>query len=181
MSTIEGGFVTTNDYQIYTYLLSIRSHGWTRDYSTEEGFYKDFNFIHDGFNVRNTEVGAFLGLRQLDNLDEVLKRRGYISILYNKYLYNTFWKLMIDVPLFAYPVIHPDRELIIEALREVCRTRPLLGGNMLRQPFMLHDYKSMKFADVIHDYGFYVPCHQDMTEEDVKQITDIINDFTHRT
>ncbi len=31
ISTIEGGVVTTDDYEIYNLLLSLRSHGWTRD------------------------------------------------------------------------------------------------------------------------------------------------------
>ena len=35
ISTIEGGFVSTNDEELYEILKSIRSHGWDRDSSPE--------------------------------------------------------------------------------------------------------------------------------------------------
>jgi len=35
ISTIEGGAVTTSDENLYTLMLSIRSHGWTRDLPSE--------------------------------------------------------------------------------------------------------------------------------------------------
>jgi CDP-6-deoxy-D-xylo-4-hexulose-3-dehydrase len=31
ISTIEGGMVTTDDFNLYNIMLSIRSHGWSRD------------------------------------------------------------------------------------------------------------------------------------------------------
>ena len=33
ISTIEGGLVLTNNFEIYNLLLALRSHGWTRDLS----------------------------------------------------------------------------------------------------------------------------------------------------
>ena len=35
LSTIEGGFINTNDDDLNTILLSMRSHGWNRDLSPE--------------------------------------------------------------------------------------------------------------------------------------------------
>ena len=31
ISTIQGGLILTNDEEIYEFMLSLRSHGWTRD------------------------------------------------------------------------------------------------------------------------------------------------------
>lgn len=178
ISTIEGGFITTNFKDLYHYLLSIRSHGWDRDYTQKDGFYRDFNFVATGYNVRNTEIAAFLGLRQLERIHQVITKRTTVSLWYEKYLHNPFWKLRGAHPLFAYPIIHPNRERITEALKGVCATRPLLAGNILRHPFMKDHMDSMWFSDIIHDSGFYVPCHQDMSKDDVITITNIINDFT---
>ena len=60
LSTIEGGFVNTNNEEMYQRMLMLRSHGWVKDISDdyyEYNFKKwnidnengPFNFIHSGF------------------------------------------------------------------------------------------------------------------------------------
>ena len=43
-STIEGGLICTDDFELYEILKSIRSHGWSRDLSkeTQDKFKKEF-------------------------------------------------------------------------------------------------------------------------------------------
>ena len=73
MSTIEGGMVSTNDDEFYEILLSIRSHGWDRDlpetkkillrkkYKVDD-FKALYTFYNPGFNLRSTDLQAFLGI-----------------------------------------------------------------------------------------------------------------------
>jgi len=72
ISTIEGGLVSTNDKELYEVLKSIRSHGWDRDASTEyskelrekwniSDFDALYTFYHSGFNLRSTDLQAFIG------------------------------------------------------------------------------------------------------------------------
>ena len=67
ISTIEGGFVSTNDEELYEVLKSIRSHGWDRDASSEyskslrrnwntSDFDALYTFYHSGFNLRSTDL-----------------------------------------------------------------------------------------------------------------------------
>ena len=86
MSTIEGGMVCTNDPDVYQYMRMIRSHGMLRE-STDEDFKENlvinepdlnplFIFTHLGFNVRNNEIGALIGLSQLKRLDNMVAQRA---------------------------------------------------------------------------------------------------------
>ena len=76
ISTIEGGIISTDDFKLYEILKSIRSHGWDRDLSTETQFelqkewdVTEFNslytFYYEGFNLRSTDLQAYIGLTQI--------------------------------------------------------------------------------------------------------------------
>ena len=82
ISTIEGGAVTTNDTKLYNLMLSIRSHGWSRDVDSnfKEEWKKEYNiddvrefytFYYPGFNLRSTDLNAFIGISQLDKMEEI--------------------------------------------------------------------------------------------------------------
>jgi len=78
MSTIEGGMISTDDEDLYHILLSIRSHGWDRDLPKSKqielrekynigDFRSLYTFYYPGFNLRATDLQAFIGLGQLKN------------------------------------------------------------------------------------------------------------------
>jgi CDP-6-deoxy-D-xylo-4-hexulose-3-dehydrase len=87
LSTIEGGFINTNDEDFYHTLLMMRSHGWDRDLPEwkrselrKENFVSEFdslyNFYLPGFNLRSTDLQAFIGLRSINKLDDFSKKRN---------------------------------------------------------------------------------------------------------
>jgi len=73
MATMEGGFVTTDDEELYHIFLSMRAHGWTRDLPKEnkilnksdDWFEESFKFILPGYNLRPVEMSGVIGLEQL--------------------------------------------------------------------------------------------------------------------
>ena len=67
ISTIEGGFISTDDKDLYDILLAIRAHGWDRGLKNKK---KNFNFINSGFNLRQTDVCAAIGLNQFKRLNQ---------------------------------------------------------------------------------------------------------------
>ena len=82
MSTIEGGMISTNDSDLYDLLKLKRSHGLARvsekfDYYVEQNseIEKSFLFVSDGYNFRNTELAAVLGLCQLKRLEKFISIR----------------------------------------------------------------------------------------------------------
>ena len=194
ISTIEGGFVCTDDYEMYEILKSVRSHGWDRDLSEktkkslrEQWKVSDFNslytFYYSGLNLRSTDLQAYIGLTQVDRLLETSKIRNYNYDLYNKEIVNKHWKPKSRpdcfVSNFAYPVIHPNRDKIVDALlSNNIEVRPLICGSMAKQPFYVKRYgeKDMKNCNIVDKEGFYIPNHPHLKEREVKLISKIIND-----
>ncbi len=193
ISTIEGGFISTDDYELYELLVSLRSHGWDRDLSRktqkdlqQQWGVSDFNslytFYYPGFNLRSTDLQAFIGLGQIDKLDDFCIKRNVNFKLYQKYLDNSYCNFVyLDntfISNFAYPVIHPKRDTIVEELQKKnVEVRPMICGSMGTQPFYVKKYGRLELpiVSIIDRYGFYVPNHPKLTEEEIKLICDIIN------
>jgi CDP-6-deoxy-D-xylo-4-hexulose-3-dehydrase len=195
ISTIEGGIVSTDDFELYELLLSIRSHGWDRDLSVETQFklqqdwdISDFDamytFYYSGFNIRSTDLQAYIGLTQIDKLNDWGKKREENFHLYNKLIKNDFWKVKSKPDClesnFAYPIIHPKRDEIVKTLTSNnVEVRPMICGSMGTQPFYVKKYGELKLPNVsiIDEYGFYVPNNPKLTNEDVSFISDLVNEI----
>ena len=131
LSTIEGGLICTDNEEISDLMYSMRSHGWGRDWSKEkQEEYKnkygisDFDFLYSffypGFNLRATDLQAYIGLSQIDKLDSFANKRQENFQYYHKNINNTL--LNLDNPLtnfvsnFAYPVVSKNRNEIVKNL-----------------------------------------------------------------
>jgi len=190
-STIEGGFVCTDDFELYEILKSIRSHGWSRDLSEQtkqtlkiehdiDDFKNLYTFYYPGFNLRATDVQAFLGINQLKTLDARNDKRYKNLLKYDQLINNTYWKYKPNgfVSNFAYPIIHPLKNKLVKNLTEGgIECRPLICGSMSRQPFYYKKYgfKMYPFSDVIHDYGLYLPNNPDMSDNEIEYVANIVN------
>jgi CDP-6-deoxy-D-xylo-4-hexulose-3-dehydrase len=195
LSTIEGGMICTESKEVYNDLLMLRSHGWDRDLSKEDaeelrvkhnidGFKSLYTFYLPGFNVRATDLQARIGLRQLDKADDVCKVRHENFMTYDKLINNSYWKVCpYDedvISNFAYPIIHPKRDMIVKELeKNDVQCRPLVAGSMQYQPFLqVQNYYVKKinpFADEVEKFGMYVPNHQNLTTLEVEKVCEIIN------
>ena len=195
ISTIEGGIISTDDKDFYELLVSIRSHGWDRDLSKEtqvklqkEWGVSEFNalytFYYSGFNFRSTDLQAYIGLTQIDKLDDWGKQREDNYYLYQR-LINTEWKptSYFDslTSNFAYPVISPHRDKIVKKLQEnKVEVRPMICGSMGTQPFYVKHYGRLELPNVslIDRDGFYVPNHPKLSSDEILFISKIINEGT---
>ena len=195
ISTIEGGIISTDDKDFYELLVSIRSHGWDRDLSKEtqvklqkEWSVSEFNalytFYYAGFNFRSTDLQAYIGLTQIDKLDDWGKQREDNYYLYQR-LINTEWKptSYFDslTSNFAYPVISPHRDKIVKKLQEnKVEVRPMICGSMGTQPFYVKHYGRLELPNVslIDRDGFYVPNHPKLSSDEILFISKIINEGT---
>ena len=97
IATGEGGMITTNDESLYNKLMTLRTHGISRDNTqfensvslacgvpvdTEEwpGWYMEMNSL--GYNYRITDLQAALGISQLKRADAGLEKRNKIAKKY---------------------------------------------------------------------------------------------------
>jgi CDP-6-deoxy-D-xylo-4-hexulose-3-dehydrase len=195
MSTIEGGMVSTNDEEIYHILLSIRSHGWDRDLPDKKmnhlrskysvnSFRALYTFYYPGFNLRATDLQAFIGLEQLKKIDYIVKKRNTNYNLYNELISNEIWKAIPPkhsyVSNFAFPLITENiNDLVNEFQNNDIECRPLICGSMNEQPFWYERYGKdyLPNANKVHNYGLYIPNNPKLTETDIKLVSDIVNKF----
>jgi CDP-6-deoxy-D-xylo-4-hexulose-3-dehydrase len=191
ISTIEGGFINTNDEDFYHELLMMRSHGWDRDLPKKKqdelrkkhncsDFNSLYNFYLPGMNLRSTDLQAFLGIHSIDKLDKFSEKRRNNYIFYKKNIKRNMISL-IEKPNdftsnFAFPVVDEKRdEIIINLQSEGVEVRPLIAGNMANKPFWKNKSDGLINCEIIDKYGFYLPNHQGVTENDILKITNILN------
>ena len=193
ISTIEGGIVSTDDKELYELLVSLRSHGWARDLSVEtqlnlleewnvSEFDSLYTFYYPGFNMRSTDLQAYIGLAQIDKLDDWGRKRRNNFDLYQRLIENDYWKPKSYhnsfTSNFAYPVISPHRDKIVKKLQDnKVEIRPLICGSMGTQPFYVKKYGRLELPNVsiVDKYGFYVPNNPMLTEEEIEFICELIN------
>jgi CDP-6-deoxy-D-xylo-4-hexulose-3-dehydrase len=193
LSTIEGGFINTNDENFYYSLLMMRSHGWDRDLPKKiqdklrnENKINDFDSLYTfylpGFNLRSTDLQAFIGLRSIDKLDEYVENRNKNFKLYKSLIDNNELKIMDKnsnfISNFAYPIVNKNRVNIIEKLiKNNIEVRPLIAGDISKNPMWIKKYGKTLLPNCKHinEFGFYIPNHQDLKSEEINFIVDIIN------
>ena len=206
MTTIEGGMVCTNDDEIFQYAKMFRSHGMTRlDYlqNDELGLklqkkyeisHPDLNplftFAVPGYNMRNQELNAILGLSQIKRLDYNIQKR--IQNLQTWVDNLNYEKFFLDFDLvgnsnFALPLVvknkNKDRLVrvcqILEDNQVEYRIGTAGGGNQARQPYLeKYEYtaKDLPNSDYIHEYALYVGNHPELKEEQIIDLCTKLNE-----
>jgi CDP-6-deoxy-D-xylo-4-hexulose-3-dehydrase len=171
----------------------MRSHGWDRDLPKRiqnklrnenqiNEFDSLYTFYLPGFNLRSTDLQAFIGLRAIDKLDDYTKKRNKNFQIYKSSINNNQLSITDNennfISNFAYPIVSKNRSLIIQKLIENdIEVRPLIAGDMSKKPMWIKNYGEVTLPNcqLINEYGFYIPNHQDLTSEEINIICTIIN------
>ena len=201
MTTIEGGMICTNDKNIYEMLKMLRSHGMIRESNNllfEKKIAKKypylspkFIFLYPGYNFRNNEIGAAIGLSQLRSLDRNNNKRKENFRLFLKLLDNTKYRTDFDLEgscNYAFPVILKTKSLKLRNYFEKNLTKNKIefrrgsagGGNQLRQPYLKEIAKKINlktFTEVehIHFFGYYIGNYPSLSKSKIKKICNILN------
>lgn len=194
LTSIEGGFVSTNDFELYDLMKMKRSHGMAREsqnYKSYANKHKDideqFLFITDGYNFRNTEINAVLGSSQLKKLNKSIEIRNNNYKLFcdiiSKYE-NKFYSISYDKRSsnFCLPIIAKDKNtknaLVNQFIKHSIEYRPVVSGNLLRHPF-LQGYKictkrKQTTVDLVHENGVYIGNSQFITDKHLSKLDTIL-------
>ncbi len=194
MTTVEGGMVSTNNSDLYDLMRMKRSHGMARESLNCGGYsaqYPEidprFLFVTDGYNFRNNEIGAVLGQSQLKRLDDMIEirndnYRSYYNVL--RQYQNLFLLPEEPSPLqssFCLPLISHNvdthnhlQELLDEYQVEY---RPVVGGNLLRQPFLKNYTAECPNADVLHERGLYIGNSHFITDYHIEILEEILSEL----
>jgi len=180
MCTIEGGFVAARDASLRNVLVSMRAHGWTRGTALKvdaANIDPRFLFVTPGFNLRNTELAAAIGLRQLQRLPEMNRSRvanmRALRLRLQALQQDAVLVSVPDDPPSAAPVAwlsvplltasNVDTAKMKSLLAEMqVESRPIISGNFLRQPGMApvdglkQRAEDFPGAEHVHFHGLYV-------------------------
>jgi CDP-4-dehydro-6-deoxyglucose reductase, E1 len=192
MTTIEGGMVCTDSEELYELMKIKRSHGMARLLSPplyEEAIKKypnidpKFLFLTDGYNFRNTELNAVLGLEQLKRLDENIEVRRKNFDCFIKLLDPEIFYVPYNDPgnsSFSFPFIckkNEEREKLKSIFDELgIEHRPIVSGNLLLHPFLdkWKDSVSVPNATKLNDGGVYIGNGQFVSEDMIVKVFDAI-------
>ena len=197
ISTMEGGFVVTDDEELYHVLLSIRAHGWTRDLpyknhvssKSDDWFEESFKFILPGYNVRPIEMSGAIGIEQLKKLPFFLKKRrenaklfielfkDHPSFIIQKNIDNSSW---FGFSLIIRPESKLKRKNIIIGLQEnQIDCRPIVTGNFTKNEVMQYfDYEvhqELTNANYLHENGFFVGNGHTCLRNELKLLLNTLN------
>ena len=193
ITTIEGGVVCTNDQELYDYAKLFRSHGMTREASPilQSEYMKNypelnplFTFAVPGYNMRNQEFNAVLGLEQLKRLDFNIEQRSknfgiWLDRLDSEKFFTDFEQN--GNSNFALPLILKEKDLklfekccrLLNESKVEYRVGTAGGGNQARQPYLKkYDFKVYDLENVnhIHDYGLYVGNHPELSRDEIEKL-----------
>lgn len=206
MSTIEGGMVCTNNKKIYETTRILRSHGMAREIGNSKlekkiikknpNLSPKFIFLHPGYNFRNNEIGAIIGLNQLKRLNKNVIKRKENLIYFLKLLSKKFYLTNFDItgnsnyafPLILKKKIFDNRDLlekILDKNRIEYRRGSVGGGNQLRQPYLKNflpkiNFKNFQNVEHVHNFGYYLGNYPSLSKPKIKVLCNILNSINFK-
>jgi len=194
-----GGFCISDDAEIIKILRSLMNHGRDSIYITidddknipikklQEVIAKRFNFTRVGFNFKATELEAAIGLGQFKQRNKIISRRKEIAYKFIQGLerLNVHMQLPYipndrDHNFMMFPIVLKTmcKENLIRFLeKNDIETRdmlPLLDQPAYKGMFNIEDFPVSQW---IKKYGFYIGCHQYITDNEVKYIIEKFYEF----
>lgn len=197
-----GGVAITNDKDLAVRLRSLANHGRDSIYfniddddklnpeDLHQIVSKRFSFVSLGHSFRVTEFEAAIALAQLENYQEMVAARlnnamkltDYLSRVNDKIKLPYWFNDCFHSSWMMYPIVvkNEDKRGLVNFLEDhKIETRDLLP--LINQPI----YKKM-FGNLEHKYpvarwlnnnGFYVGCHQYLSDADILFIADTIHKY----
>lgn len=191
----EGGAILTNDPALYHKIKSIRDWGracfcpWDKSNVCGKRFANPpfdhkYYYINLGLNFKMTEASAAFGVAQLDRLDRFIeRRRRNFGILYKRLKGKVTVPQVFkgaDPSWFAFPIMHPDKNRIVEHLESKgIQTRALFGGNLLKHPAFKGKGRTpvdLSNSDRVLKEVFFVGIAPRLTTKELNYIADTILD-----
>jgi dTDP-4-amino-4,6-dideoxygalactose transaminase len=176
----DGGMLTTNQIEIFDQAKRMRNYGQTDRY----------HHIEFGFNSRLDEIQAGLLTVRLEWLGEFTKLRQKIAATYFQAINNPYVSLM-DFPEF--PEAHVYHLFVVCSIfRDELQKYLQVNGiqSLIHYPIPLHlqpparnfsrDPKGLAVTEQHASQCLSIPCHPQMSDDEVMKVVAVVNAFTPR-
>jgi dTDP-4-amino-4,6-dideoxygalactose transaminase len=207
----EMGAVVTNDSEIARLIRKIKANGRVCDCpicTRRFGYCKhgdknpesdnDPRFLHDliGYNFKTMEFPAALGLVQLKEINEIIKRRQKNVKMLNEGLKRFYNILQLpiysdDISYLTYPIIlkynsNINRKRLRQKLEENgVENRAFFPCIPTQQPSYNHlkniYNNKLPNAEYLGENAFYIGCHQYLTDKDINYVIEIFEKIFKET
>ncbi len=203
MSTIEGGMICTNSKEIDSLAKMKRGHGLLRDSQNLKLIrnikkkYRDLNsdfiFYTEGFNVRNTELAAVIGIEQIKRLNNNIKARNqnhkiFLGNLRGDIFFKNF-ELQGSSNYGLHLILKNKNRSLFNRVTSKLKSNLIEyrigsagGGNQLRQPYLKdikkkHNLQNFKNTEHMHFYSLYVGNYPDLKKNKIIKLCKILNEI----
>lgn len=193
-----GGLVTTNDPELAIIARSLINHGRDSIYlkidddknvddaSLFEIVSRRFNFVRMGHSFRCTELEAAIGLAQLERKDEIIRARRSNAAFFiqnigkHKQLQMPFVPEDREHNFMMFPIVVREGskiDLVNFLEKNNIETRDLMP--LITQPAYskLIGKENYPVASYVSSNGFYIACHQHLTEEQKNHIVKKFDEY----
>ncbi len=202
MTTIEGGMISVrDDEQRANYLLSARSHGWVRQRGDRDQLARRFSrqddrwlFVTPGYNLRPMELNAAIGLIQLRKLGQFISQRAEVrgTLLRGLADCEDVLQFQRELPghfhsAFGFAIVVREQakftrdELRAHLETFDIETRPVLGGNLARQPALRHiTWRAdgdLPTADMLERNGLMIGINPGLSNEQIEYVIERVRRF----
>lgn len=201
LTTGVGGLSVTNNPDYAIIMRSLLNHGRDSIYISiddddnvsheklKEIIAKRFSFISVGHSCRLTELEGALGVAQMEDLPAIVEKRRCNAVYLLKglkelelYIQLPYTRAETEHSFMMFPLVlrKEAKEKLVNYLEENgIETRdmlPLINQPIYQKLFKLNpiDYP---IADWVNKNGFYIGCHQDLTQDDLDYIIDTIKSY----
>ena len=178
ITTGEGGAILTNNKKIYKSCLMMRDHGMSLK--------KKYDHRMLGFNYRMTNLQAAVGISQIRNFSQILKKRNRQMKLYYELLKdnNNFqlrefanWCTPVHWLLTIILKNKKDRNNIINFLKDNnIESRPMINPVNKAKHFSNINLK-YKNADFISERSLHLPSSTNLSEDEIYKISNKFINF----
>lgn len=172
ITTGEGGMILTDDDETADLCRKVRNHGRRSDNILDK-----FHFDIFGFNGKMSNIAGAIGVGVIEEAQDTIKTRQYNVAYLNKKLGQN-WDA---VSPHCYPVMcknKDDRNIMIKKLYgNGVEARKIFSSLPTQEKvYQYMDYEKGCFpvAEDIGDRGLYVPCHQNLSTNDLDKICQVL-------
>ena len=182
ITTGEGGMISVNSLQLYKKCCSLRN----------LCFDKSNRFNHDdlGWNYRMTNIQAALGLSQLKNIKNMVRKKMSVGSQYFKKLKkNKNLQILPPFNLFAkniYWVVGiviknkkiKNKNIIKKLLKYGIQTRPFfwpMTEQKIFKKLKIFNKANYPNSKYLSEYGFYLPSYLKLNNKEIDYICRVVN------
>ncbi len=199
-----GGIAVTNNKKYAEILRSLANHGRDNIYISidddkgkkgkelQEIISRRFSFVRPGYSFRLTEFEGALGCAQLETAPKSFAKRkeNALNLLKSMRTFERYVQLPWNPPhadhvYMMFPIVInkesgiKKEDLVGYLENKGIETRDMLP--LINQPFYKKKFnirqRDYPIADWINNFGFYIGCHQAMTQAEITYIIQTFEEF----